>query len=107
MKRLVIFALLISATLIGCNHCMPCPYGIDIPAVFGFYNNSIAEDLLPEGDSSDNEFRKARRRWLIGYDKKVERMRQADHCIGCRKCVPLCPQKIKIHREMEKINTFV
>ena len=28
-------------------------------------------------------------------------------CIGCRKCVPLCPQKIKIHREMEKINTFV
>jgi predicted aldo/keto reductase-like oxidoreductase len=91
----------------GCNYCMPCPYGIDIPAVFGFYNNSIAEDLLPEGDSSDNEFRKARRRWLIGYDKKVERMRQADHCIGCRHCLSHCPQRINIPKEMRTINELV
>jgi predicted aldo/keto reductase-like oxidoreductase len=86
---------------------MPCPYGIDIPSVFGYYNNSIAEDLLPDGDSADNVFRKARRRWLIGYDKKVERMRQADHCIGCRHCISHCPQRINIPKEMRKINELV
>lgn len=91
----------------GCNYCMPCPYGIDIPSVFGYYNNSIAEDLLPEGDSSDSAYRKARRRWLIGYDKKVERMRQADHCIGCNHCMSHCPQRINIPKEMRTINELV
>lgn len=91
----------------GCNYCMPCPYGIDIPAVFGYYNNSIAEDLLPEGDGDDSAFRKARRRWLIGYDKKVERMRQADHCIGCKQCMSHCPQRINIPERMHAINSLV
>jgi predicted aldo/keto reductase-like oxidoreductase len=87
---------------------MPCPYGIDIPTVFGYYNNSIAEDLLPKGDNKeDSEFRKARRRWLIGYDKSVERMRQADHCIGCNHCISHCPQRINIPEKMRSINELV
>ena len=91
----------------GCNYCMPCPYGINIPAVFGYYNNSIAEGLLPEGDHQDTAYRKARKRWLIGYDKKVERMRQADHCIGCKHCLAHCPQRIDIPKELQSIATFV
>jgi predicted aldo/keto reductase-like oxidoreductase len=57
--------------------------------------------------SQDPIYKEARQAFLVGYDRSVPKLRQADHCIGCRKCVPLCPQKIKIHREMEKINTFV
>jgi predicted aldo/keto reductase-like oxidoreductase len=91
----------------ACNYCMPCPYGINIPAVFGYYNNSIAEGVLPEGDHADTAYKKARRRWLIGYDKKVERMRQADHCIGCNHCLPHCPQRIQIPEELQRINALV
>jgi predicted aldo/keto reductase-like oxidoreductase len=75
--------------------------------VFGYYNNSIAEGVLPEGDHADTAYKKARRRWLIGYDKKVERMRQADHCIGCNHCLPHCPQRIQIPEELQRINALV
>lgn len=88
----------------ACNYCMPCPYGIDIPAVFGYYNACLTEGLLPEGDKHDTAYRKARKKWLVGYDKKVERMRQADHCIGCKHCLSHCPQRINIPAQMQMID---
>ena len=91
----------------GCNYCMPCPYGLNIPAVFGYYNTCLAEGLLPSGKEMDSAFRKARKKWLIGYDRKVERMRQADHCIGCNHCLAHCPQRIDIPHEMIRIDRFV
>ncbi len=89
-----------------CQYCMPCPYGLDIPAILLHYNKCINEGTMP-ASSQDPKYREARRAFLVGYDRSVPKLRQADHCIGCRKCVPLCPQKIKIHREMERINQFV
>jgi len=91
----------------ACNYCMPCPYGINIPAVFSYYNTCLAEGIIPSGNTSDRSFRKARQRWLIGYDREVERMRQADHCIGCNHCLPHCPQRINIPQEMQRIDDFV
>lgn len=93
----------------GCNYCMPCPYGIDIPAVFRYYNKCLAEDNVPsiDGRSADLNFRLARKRWLVGYDRKIPRMRQADHCIGCNRCVSQCPQHIDIPSEMHKIDQYV
>lgn len=90
----------------ACNYCMPCPYGIDIPAVFGYYNACLTEGLLPEGDKHDTAYRKARKKWLVGYDKKVERMRQADHCIGCKHCLSHCPQRINIPAQMQMIDNI-
>lgn len=89
-----------------CQYCMPCPYGLDIPAILLHFNKCINEGMMPSS-SQDPIYREARRAFLVGYDRSVPKLRQADHCIGCRKCVPLCPQKIKIHREMERINKFV
>ena len=55
----------------------------------------------------ESEFRKARRRKLIGYDRAVPRVRQADHCIGCNHCLSHCPQRIDIPKEMQRIDRFI
>ncbi len=89
-----------------CKYCMPCPYGIDIPGILLHFNKCINEGEMPSS-SQDSNYRKARRAFLIGYDRSVPRLRQADHCIGCEHCVPHCPQNIKIPREMQRINNFV
>ncbi len=90
-----------------CNYCMPCPYGINIPAVFSHYNKCIKEGNLPNKGSQDPDYRRARRAFLIGYDRDVPRLRQADHCIGCGQCVSHCPQRIQIPQEMQRIDQFV
>ena len=48
-----------------------------------------------------------RRAFLVGYDRSVPRLRQADHCIGCGQCNPHCPQGIDIPKEMQRIDHFV
>ena len=90
----------------ACQYCMPCPYGINIPGIFAHYNKCINEGNVPSS-SQDENYRKARRAFLIGYDRRVPRLRQASHCIGCHQCEPHCPQSIKIPDEMQRIDRFV
>lgn len=89
-----------------CKYCMPCPYGLDIPAILLHYNKCINEGNIPEGHDGE-EYRKARRAFLVGYDRSVPRLRQASHCIGCNQCAPHCPQSIDIPAELHKIDAFV
>lgn len=88
-----------------CKYCMPCPYGIDIPAVLIHYNKCINEGNIVE-NSQDGQYRKARRAFLVGYDRSVPKLRQANHCIGCNQCSPHCPQAIDIPRELQRIDGF-
>ncbi len=90
-----------------CKYCMPCPYGIDIPAIFVHYNKCKNEGTLPR-DKGDKDYREMRRNYLIGLDRAVPKLRQADHCIGCGQCEPHCPQQnIRIPRELQRISDFV
>lgn len=89
-----------------CNYCMPCPYGLDIPAIFRHYNRCVNEGNVPR-DRQDARYREARRAFLIGYDRSVPKLRQASRCIGCEKCVEHCPQHIRIPQEMARIDHFV
>lgn len=89
-----------------CNYCMPCPYGINIPAIFVHYNKMIKEGNMPH-DNESSEYRRQRRNFLIGYDRSVPRLRQADHCIGCGACVSHCPQRINIPEQMQMIDKLV
>ena len=88
-----------------CKYCMPCPYGIDIPAVLLHYNKCVNEGNLP-ASSQEEHYRQACRAFLIGYDRSVPRLRQANHCIGCGQCVHHCPQSINIPKELQRIDTF-
>ena len=91
----------------ACNYCMPCPYGLNIPAIFAHYNDYITEGKMPAGNPEAEEYRRNRRAFLIGYDRAVPPLRQANHCIGCRQCESHCPQKIAIADEMRHIDEFV
>ena len=87
----------------ACNYCMPCPYGIDIPGIFLSYNKAVNEGLVAES-AQQSDFK---RRYLALYNKSVETIRQADHCINCNTCAPHCPQHIRIPRELARIDAYV
>ena len=89
-----------------CKYCMPCPYGIDIPAVLLHYNKCLNESNIP-ASRQDPRYREARRAFLVGYDRSVPKLRQANHCIGCEQCNPHCPQRIDIPAEMQRIDQYV
>ena len=88
-----------------CQYCMPCPYGLDIPGIFGHYNRIVSAGQRLKS-SGDENYRAARRAFLVGYDRSVPKLRQADHCIGCDICQPNCPQKINITAEMRRIDQY-
>ena len=89
-----------------CKYCMPCPYGLDIPAILLHYNKCVNEGNLSRS-SQDENFRKARRAFLVGYDRAVEKERQADRCVGCKQCNEHCPQRIDIPRQMRRIDKYI
>jgi predicted aldo/keto reductase-like oxidoreductase len=89
-----------------CKYCMPCPYGLDIPAILLHYNKCVNEGLVATDKEADN-YSKARRAYLISYDRAVPELRQADRCIVCGKCTEHCPQHIKIPREINRISRYI
>jgi len=90
----------------ACKYCLPCPYGVDIPGVFAHYNRCLNEGHV-KPDEQDPEYRKARRAFLVGFDRNVEKFRQANHCIGCDQCLSKCPQHLQIPRIMREIDAYV
>ena len=89
-----------------CKYCMPCPYGIDIPAILLHYNKCLNEGHIVTSPQA-SDYRQARRAYLVGYDRSVPKLRQANHCIGCGQCVAHCPQRIDIPKELHRIDRYV
>ena len=85
---------------------MPCPYGLDIPAILTHYNKCVNQGNVPESKLDPN-YAEARRAFLIGYDRSVPKLRQASHCSHCNQCSPHCPQRINIPKELDRIDHFV
>jgi predicted aldo/keto reductase-like oxidoreductase len=89
-----------------CKYCMPCPYGIDIPAILLHYNKCVNEGNLATS-RTDKDYNEARRAYLISYDRAVPKLRQAARCIGCNQCSGHCPQKIDIPRQLHRIDRYI
>lgn len=89
-----------------CQYCMPCPYGLDIAGILLHYNRCINDGNIPKS-SQDENYKKARQAFLVGYDRSIPKLRQASYCTGCDKCNPLCPQGIDIPKELHMIDDFV
>ena len=81
----------------ACQYCMPCPYGLDIPALIAFRN----EYLTKATGLSHRQLLKA-------YAKAIpEELRRADHCTGCGRCQGHCPQMIDIPKEIAAIDAVM
>ena len=89
-----------------CQYCMPCPYGLDIPAIFSHFNKCLNEDHFA-ADIRDPNYAQSRRAFLVGYDRAVPKLRQAVHCIACNKCVHHCPQGLDIPALMQRVDEYV
>lgn len=70
-------------------------------------NHRLAGQELSPEELFDASVKMYRRAFLVGYDRSVPKLRQADHCIGCDQCVHHCPQSINIPAQMQRINFFV
>lgn len=76
----------------GCGYCMPCPFGVNIPACFSVYNDKY---LLNEKRN-----RIIYIRTLGGFSKHPS---YASMCKGCQKCEGTCPQNIDIRNELNNV----
>ena len=90
----------------ACQYCMPCPYGLNIPAILKLYNDNVNAGTYVSSREQE-DYARVRRNYLRAYNKSIEPDRQADHCIGCGKCARECPQHIAIPRELRRIDEYI
>ena len=69
----------------GCNYCMPCPAGVEIPRNFAALNTARVYGLP---DHAKQQYR-----WIGG---------KASMCLACGKCMSKCPQHIDIISQLRE-----
>ncbi len=79
----------------GCRYCMPCPKGVDIPALFRSYNMSAIDG------KSAARFEYAQ---TVGLKKEPA---FATQCIECGKCEKHCPQSIPIREKLKEADRVI
>ena len=75
----------------GCAYCTPCPFKVDIPHIFSFYNHySLSKNWY----DFDNLY------------ATLPAAARAESCTSCGVCVPKCPQALAIPELIGKIAEF-
>jgi predicted aldo/keto reductase-like oxidoreductase len=75
-----------------CEYCMPCPNGLNIPALFEWFNRGVMYESFDEA------------RWRYEHLRPEER---ASACARCLQCEDLCPQRIPISEWMGRIHAVL
>ena len=75
----------------GCEYCLPCPNGVNIPRNFQIMNYHRVYGLTDMARAH--------------YARLVEKGEQAESCLACGQCEPKCPQKIKIIDQLKDVAT--
>lgn len=73
----------------GCRYCMPCPAGVNIPGCFSAWNtyHMYQNYNMVEGK----------------WEREIGEKAQAKNCIKCGKCEKVCPQKLSIRADLERV----
>ena len=77
----------------ACRYCMPCPGGVNIPAVFAVYSEAIMYE----------DERRAR----VIYNNWLQDEQRADRCTACGGCLETCPQGIDIPASLKAAHDFL
>lgn len=77
----------ISGNCVYCNHCQPCPAGIDIGLVNKYYDLAMVGDKLA----------------INHYDKLSVK---ADKCLDCGHCDSRCPFSVEQQARMKEISEY-
>lgn len=87
------FSRLMKVSCTGCSYCMPCPFGVNIPQCFYFYNqyHMLSNKIITRGFYGMQ---------LMGG---MGEPAHASLCRQCGKCVSKCPQKIDIPHELRNV----
>ena len=87
-----------------CAYCMPCPYGVDIPGNFAYYNEAVNSHVLPLPDKASADYAACKQQFADGLKKALpDTARWANQCTDCEECLSKCPQQIRIPNQMARI----
>ena len=87
-----------------CEYCMPCPYGVDIPGNFAYYNHAVNEHILPLPAADATDYAERKQQFIEGYRQALpDAETWARACQDCEECLPKCPQQIRIPNQMSRI----
>ena len=87
-----------------CEYCMPCPYGVNIPGNFAFYNQAVTDHILPLPAATAPDYAERQQQFIEGYRKALpDAETWARACQDCEECLPKCPQQIRIPNQMSRI----
>jgi predicted aldo/keto reductase-like oxidoreductase len=76
----------------GCNYCMPCPAGVNIPLNFQLMNYHRVYKIT--GYAREQYAMIGKFDWMKG--------KRADECTQCGECEPKCPQKLQIRDQLKE-----
>jgi uncharacterized protein len=76
----------------GCQYCIPCPHGVNIPMCFDYYNHW----KMFRGIES-------RFMYFMFNSSPDGKMSLASQCVNCGICVKKCPQNINIPVELQSV----
>ena len=89
----------------GCDYCMPCPHGVNIPQNFAVLNNISLDKSWIRRIQTRLTYRK-----LASGPPKLDLDKpngNASVCINCGECVEKCPQEINIPVELERVQAIL
>ena len=72
----------------GCEYCMPCPAGVDIPENFSLWNRLA-------------RCRDASLLWR-SWNEVLKDEAKGKHCVGCGRCEEACPQHLPIRADLAR-----
>jgi predicted aldo/keto reductase-like oxidoreductase len=76
----------------GCNYCMPCPKGVNIPACFTAYNTTYSLGYMA-----------GMQQFVTSTALTSERSGSPGQCVNCGLCESHCPQKLPVMKHLKQV----
>ena len=87
-----------------CEYCMPCPYGVNIPGNFAYYNKAVNDHILPLPEPTAADYAERQKQFIEGYRQALpDGDTWARACQDCEECLSKCPQQIRIPNQLSRI----